>query len=97
MPVVISVSQATREYGSLVSAASRTASEIASATLSGCPSVTDSEVNRYSPAGGWLIDQIPCLSSQLNECGRMDECGRLDAGLAVAARVRYGRRRPPRP
>src|SRR5579862_284442 len=44
-PVVISVSQATRPVGSSVSTASRTASETWSATLSGCPSVTDSEVN----------------------------------------------------
>ncbi len=43
---MISVSQATRLIGSFVSAASRTASEIWSAILSGCPSVTDSEVKR---------------------------------------------------
>src|SRR6266576_788117 len=47
-PVVISVSQATRPAGSSVSTASSTASEIWSATLSGCPSVTDSEVKRNS-------------------------------------------------
>lgn len=45
-PVVISVSTATREAGSSRSSASRTASLIWSAILSGCPSVTDSEVNR---------------------------------------------------
>src|SRR5919201_4896127 len=45
-PVVISVSQATRPAGSSASTASRTASEIWSATLSGWPSVTDSEVAR---------------------------------------------------
>src|SRR5882757_7359358 len=45
-PVVIRVSQATRLFGSLESAASRTASEIWSAILSGWPSVTDSEVKR---------------------------------------------------
>src|ERR1700674_5221591 len=45
-PVVTIVSQATREAGSLASNASTTASEIWSATLSGWPSVTDSEVNR---------------------------------------------------
>ena len=39
-----SVSQATRPSGSSVRTASRTESEIWSATLSGCPSVTDSEV-----------------------------------------------------
>src|SRR3954471_3028323 len=49
-PVVISVSQATRPSGSSDRTASRTESEIWSATLSGCPSVTDSEVNRNSRA-----------------------------------------------
>src|SRR5579884_2763771 len=44
-PVVISVSQATRLWGSSASTASRTESEIWSAILSGWPSVTDSEVN----------------------------------------------------
>ncbi len=43
-PVVSRVSQATREPGSWSSRASRTASEIWSAILSGWPSVTDSEV-----------------------------------------------------
>src|SRR5918992_2064646 len=46
-PVVTSVSQATRpRMGSSARIASRTASEIWSASLSGCPSVTDSDVNR---------------------------------------------------
>src|SRR6266581_7155129 len=49
-PVVISVSQATRPSGSFARTASRTVSEIWSATLSGCPSVTDSEVKRNSRA-----------------------------------------------
>src|SRR2546430_10867887 len=39
------VSTATRERGSLPSSASRMASLIASQFLSGCPSVTDSDVN----------------------------------------------------
>src|SRR3954447_21992614 len=47
-PVFTSVSHATREPGSSARHASRTPSEIWSATLSGWPSVTDSEVNRYS-------------------------------------------------
>src|SRR5436190_14643754 len=47
-PVLTSVSQATRPCGSSRMTASRTPSEIWSATLSGCPSVTDPEVNRYS-------------------------------------------------
>ena len=47
-PVFTSVSQATRPFGSSRMTASRTPSEIWSAILSGWPSVTDSEVNRYS-------------------------------------------------
>ena len=54
-PVVISVSQATREFGSPASAASRMASEIWSAILSGCPSVTDSEVNRCSLSASGIM------------------------------------------
>src|SRR6266487_3440401 len=46
-PVVISVSHATRPIGSCRRISSRTASEIWSAILSGWPSVTDSDVNRY--------------------------------------------------
>jgi hypothetical protein len=42
--VVAKVSQATRASGSSARKASRTASEIRSQTLSGCPSETDSEV-----------------------------------------------------
>src|SRR6476469_3473476 len=49
-PIVINVSQATRPSGSSARTASRTVSEIWSATLSGCPSVTDSEVKRNSRA-----------------------------------------------
>src|SRR6266496_4488920 len=45
-PVQVSVSHDTRLYGSCSRQASRIASEIWSAILSGCPSVTDSEVNR---------------------------------------------------
>src|SRR5918999_5669523 len=50
-PVVISVSQATRPLSSSARTASSTVSEIWSAILSGCPSVTDSDVNRKSRAG----------------------------------------------
>jgi hypothetical protein len=49
-PVVTSVSHATRPLGSSVRTASRTESETWSATLSGCPSVTDSEVKEYDLA-----------------------------------------------
>ena len=45
-PVVTSVSTATRERGSSASSASSTESLIASQILSGCPSVTDSLVNK---------------------------------------------------
>src|SRR5258706_14669363 len=45
-PVAVRVSQATRLEESSRRQASRMASEIWSAILSGCPSVTDSEVNR---------------------------------------------------
>ena len=46
----MSVSQATRPFGSSVRTASRTESETWSATLSGCPSVTDSEVKENERA-----------------------------------------------
>src|SRR6516165_4574578 len=58
-PVVISVSQATRPFGSSVRTASSTESEIWSAILSGCPSVTDSEVNwKLSAIGRRLPEGI---------------------------------------
>src|SRR5947209_280459 len=50
MPVVTAVSQATRASGSLARMASRMASETWSASLSGWPSVTDSDVNRWPAA-----------------------------------------------
>src|SRR5580698_145790 len=46
-PVAVRVSQATRLVVSSLKQASRMASEIWSAILSGWPSVTDSEVKRY--------------------------------------------------
>ena len=46
-PVQLAVSQATLLIGSCAMHASRTASDTASQTLSGCPSVTDSEVKIY--------------------------------------------------
>src|SRR5712671_3652814 len=45
-PLVIAVSHATRACGSCASMPSSTASETWSQILSGCPSVTDSEVRR---------------------------------------------------
>ena len=60
-PVVIRVSTATRLAGSCASRASRIESLIWSAILSGCPSVTDSEVKRRRVTGapgvgGWAVD-----------------------------------------
>src|ERR1700750_283369 len=62
-PVFTSVSHATRPLGSSRRTASRTPSEIWSATLSGCPSVTDSEVNRYSLSGSRVMPERLRFSS----------------------------------
>src|SRR3954464_15760526 len=55
----MSVSTATRLFGSWDSSSSRIESLIASAILSGWPSVTDSDVNRRrdtgAPSGGWEL------------------------------------------
>src|SRR5690606_9570210 len=59
-PVVHRVSAATREVGSCASSASRTASDTWSATLSGWPSDTDSEVNRYS----WAMSFSPIAANR---------------------------------
>src|SRR3984957_10968806 len=60
-PVLTSVSQATRPFGSAARMPSSTASEIWSATLSGWPSETDSEVNEKL----LLICQIPCKLAKI--------------------------------
>src|SRR6202023_4403043 len=57
-PVAVRVSQATRLVGSSDRHASRIASEIWSAILSGCPSVTDSEVNRVLCCA--IVKKAPC-------------------------------------
>src|SRR5215213_2548215 len=54
-PVVVAVSQATRAWGSSLMIASRMASDTWSHILSGWPSVTDSDVNRYCEASTMLI------------------------------------------
>src|SRR5712671_3050655 len=60
-PVVTSVSQATRPRGSSARHASRIASEIWSAILSGWPSVTDSDVNKnFSREANGLPPKISC-------------------------------------
>ena len=60
-PVVVQTSHATRALGSSAIMASKTASEIWSQSLSGCPSVTDSDVNRYDFASVkvWLNVSSP--------------------------------------
>src|SRR5690606_7609863 len=69
-PVLTMVSQATRARLSCSRIASSTASEIWSATLSGWPSETDSEVNR-----------VLLISSYILQCGWMDEWGAHDTRL----------------
>src|SRR5262245_51655538 len=65
--VVTSVSQATRLIGSAARQWSRMASEIWSATLSGWPMETDSEVNRYRSVltglvlGVWDVGDRECI------------------------------------
>src|SRR5512142_365624 len=81
-PVVISVSTATRLDGSSLIMASRMASLIWSAILSGCPSVTDSDVNRR------LATVLPDLSARPPQTGHRMEDVRaiLPAPRGVAAR-----------
>src|SRR5580700_7588520 len=62
-PVAVRVSQATRLEGSSARQASRMASEIWSAILSGWPSVTDSEVNRYRFLDAKLCCLLRCTSA----------------------------------
>ena len=58
----MSVSTATRLFLSWDSNESKTASEIASAILSGCPSVTDSDVKSrfdiFNLTAGWLDQEV---------------------------------------
>src|SRR3712207_549569 len=88
-PVVISVSHATRPSGSSARTASRTLSEIWSAILSGCPSVTDSDVKRNSrsaigPRTLPHVDEHPA-ARVLEIGGRGEEHGaqRLEVPLHV--------------
>ncbi|MBA7585066.1 hypothetical protein ES708_27036 [subsurface metagenome] len=73
-PVVVNVSQATRESGSCERARSSTASDIWSHILSGCPSPTLSEVNTKSflainllPPAIVLIQKNLCCQSTGSE------------------------------
>src|SRR4051794_19639626 len=77
-PVVMNVSQATRAWGSLVRTASRTESEIWSAILSGCPSVTDSDVKEKERAA------MPRrLAAEAKREGRVLPVGLRPAGPAA--------------
>src|SRR5438477_112352 len=94
-PVVISVSQATRPVGSSASTASSTESEIWSATLSGCPSVTDSDVKRNSRAA---IRRVRLLDLEKGvEGSRVARAGRPTEERAQRAQVfrRRGRQAAP--
>src|SRR5487761_699105 len=97
-PVVTSVSQATRPIGSSFITASRMASEIWSAILSGWPSVTDSEVNRiFSSArvktfsfgylAGKLVAQAPDAAESANKNRNMGliGCQRLSQKRLIGA------------
>src|SRR4249920_745832 len=68
------VSAATRERLSCARMASRTASEIWSATLSGCPSVTDSDVN-------WKVRAL--IGPNLSQDPGARQSGSLDSGVAL--------------
>src|ERR1700674_1235534 len=93
-PVVTKVSQATLPMASWQSTASRMASEIWSAILSGCPSVTDSEVNRklrlfwvkaIAPSG---IARAPLAGS----LGRLSASAHsLDVAGRLQVQIRYER------
>src|SRR2546421_3316975 len=106
-PVVISVSQATRPSGSSARTASSTESEIWSATLSGCPSVTDSEVNENerAPISGTLASfvgrtpahQLPCKLVQRTALEyRADTLGDRQLDPEAPGEIaQHGRRRQP--
>src|SRR5438067_10592458 len=54
-PLFTSTSQATRLLGSFARCASRIESAMNSHTLSGCPSLTDSEVNTWDVSVGFIF------------------------------------------
>src|SRR3954469_21792877 len=86
-PVVVAVSHATRADVSSRMIASRIASEIWSHILSGWPSVTDSDVNRYWAASTMLV--IPARVSPKARPARLAVHGpsdrRDERGIAAAA------------
>ena len=74
-PVLTNVSHATRLFGSSSSKASRMASEIWSEILSGCPSVTDSDVKMchslYLLHGGKMCSILVRVAIDVNELGNI--------------------------
>src|SRR5687767_4638307 len=82
-PVVTRVSQATRALGSLVKIASRIASEIWSATLSGWPIETDSLVKRCVLRRNWEDTVID--SAKRENAGCSAPLGAAQAGRKIVA------------
>src|SRR5213080_3955188 len=96
-------SQATRPRGSSARTASRTASEIWSAILSGWPSVTDSEVKRkVRSAIGLTVRTLPFVAGdpagevRLGPAVRRRHDARPDAVLVRLVEQEVLRRRPSR-
>src|SRR2546428_13699414 len=89
MPVVTRVSHATRAAGSLAMMASRTASEIWSAILSGRPPVTDSEGNTWRCARMCLSERGLDVQASGAPSG-----GRTAAGVEQLPVDGFGERQP---
>src|SRR4051812_7604068 len=97
MPVLARLSQATRLVGSSCRSASRTASEIWSHILSGCPSDTDSEVNTKFCNGMGELLGLRCNFAHGRTCARRahDHYRLLQCILMVKAYPdRFTRRTP---
>src|SRR5438132_2693686 len=93
-PLVMAVSQATRAWASCESMPSRTASETWSQTLSGWPSVTDSEVSRNE-----CEELNDVATATANDIGPRSRCAGGDPpepGQATAPAARRCRREPDR-
>src|SRR5688572_4485526 len=100
-PVVTSVSHATRALGSLARIASRIASEIWSATLSGWPIETDSLVNRCVLRRNWadtVVDssqkgiRAPVRRTPFGAAGRAENRSGRTAASQDVPTSRYHRR-----
>src|SRR5207302_8097571 len=85
-PVAVRVSQATRLEVSSVRQASRMASEIWSAILSGWPSVTDSDVNKIR---FFTVEVGGKISFSLENCFGLYFCSRAAVRFDHAGRQRH--------